>query len=155
MYVWIPVRFKVAPAGIVVRLNDYILYVNLHKCTKLSKWDLLVKGNREIRFETSTINGVHVVGGAFINASIHLRCRIDFDLWFDPIIADAPLMNLNEAICKVNRLDVRAWLNLHACTNVEIFLLRLSAKWFAAGDFWKKKIGSFSASSSSSVLEKW
>lgn len=54
-----------------------------------------IECNGEISFETSPIDRVHVVGGAFIHAGIHLGGRIDFDFRFHSIITDAPFVDLH------------------------------------------------------------
>lgn len=55
----------------------------------------LIEGNREIRFETAPINGVHIICGAFIESCIHLSGRIDFDFGLDSIISNTPFMHMH------------------------------------------------------------
>jgi len=51
-----------------------------------------VEGNGEIRLKTAPIDGVHVVGGAFVESSVHLCGRVNFDLRLDLVVADAPFV---------------------------------------------------------------
>lgn len=61
---------------------------------KTSSNPFLIKCDWEIGFETPTVDGVHVIRCTFINTSIHLSGRINFNFWFYLIVAYSPLMYL-------------------------------------------------------------
>lgn len=54
----------------------------------------LIESNGKIRFETAPIDRVHVVGGTFIDARIHLCGRVNFNFRFDFVLANAPFVHL-------------------------------------------------------------
>ena len=54
----------------------------------------LIEDDGEISFETSPVDGVHVVSCALVDSSVHLGGRVDFDLGLDLVLSDAPLVGL-------------------------------------------------------------
>lgn len=54
----------------------------------------LIECNRKICFETSAIDRIHIVCGAFIDTSIHLCGRINFDFRFYSVVSYSPFVHL-------------------------------------------------------------
>lgn len=116
---------------------------------------ILIECNRKICFETSTINRVHIISCAFIDTRIHLCGWINFDFWFYSVVTYSPFVHLMQIQSKTNLLNyfisisvfffypdantypdwMNEWMNLRACTNVEIFRHRPSTMWCAAVDY--------------------
>lgn len=61
----------------------------------------LIESNRKVRLEASPIDRVDVVGGALVDAGVHLGGRIDFDLRLHLVLADAPLVHLAERTVEI------------------------------------------------------
>lgn len=109
-----------------------------HLAFSSKRW--LIECNREICFETSAINGVHIISCAFIDTGIHLCSRIDLDFRLYSVVSYSPFVHLidpNENNCSIHCKQifpsrVRQLDHLRACTNVGIFQHRPSAMWCAA-----------------------
>lgn len=74
----------------------------------------------EIGLETSPVDRIHVVGGAFVHARVHLSGWIDFDFGLDTIIADTPFVHLRprKTPISIEKMYQKLLLHLHACTYV-------------------------------------
>lgn len=75
---------------------------------------LLIEYNGKVSFEAPPVDGVHVVGGALVNASIHLSGRIDFNLGLDLVLSDAPFTSLKRI--DLNNCLIVNFFPLPSCT---------------------------------------
>lgn len=73
-----------------------------------------IESNGKIRFETAPIDRVHVVGGTFIDARIHLCGRVNFNFRFDFVLANAPFVHLPPAAANKRNWFRYKWIVIEA-----------------------------------------
>lgn len=91
---------------------------------------MLIKSNRKISFERSSIDAVHVISSALVNSSVHLCSWVDFKFGFNGVIPYLPLMNLGSIKTPESKIVIQYFHSrscsqnstLHArmtCTNLQ------------------------------------
>lgn len=86
---------------------------------------ILIECNWKIGLKRSTVNTIHVVRCTLVYSSVHLCGRINFNFWFDLIIAYSPFVHLHVIDIPMPN-DIR-WVSLNEKIKSELFSIYFNA----------------------------